>query len=1031
MIVLHGSWLPASGSDAPFALWAETAQPEAQPTRPRGRPRKGAGGITARAHPFAAAAAELYQVLPTPELADEVTEERLIARLPTLADEPQPSRPFLRERAASGSPALASWVVPALTFAPAGALELLAALPATDDTTPGVDVGADLRFWGLAARFALELLAGQRFVPALVAEGDAYMARWRPLLDAPADRERFDQLAAAMPPACRALARNADDQPPAPRALLDDFLSATIDDLAGGAVDFSPYLRSASNPALAWLAALETDPPIVNPPAGFVEQYRAWAGAPTLAPGNFRICFRLEPPDTPSHEGLRLPAASARNWTLRYFLQANDDPSLLVPPEAVWRERGGALKFLNRVFDQPQERLLAGLGHAARVFAPIEASLKSARPEACALTAAEAYAFIREAALLLQASGFGVLLPGLRAGLNLRARLAPKHKRDMPKGGVASLSFDTVIQFNWELALGDQPLSRAEFEQLARLKVPLVQIRGQWVELRPDQLEQALALLKRRDGDGELELAEALRMALAPDTLAGLPVGAVETEGWFGDLLRELSDGAKLQPLPQPSALQGTLRHYQQAGFAWLEFLGRYGLGACLADDMGLGKTVQTIALLLHQKDRELNKPSIIICPTSVVSNWRREIERFAPALRVMVHHGAEREKQHFARQAARHDLVISSYALLHRDEAQLTAVEWSAAILDEAQNIKNPTTRQAQAARKLRAGRRIALTGTPVENRLAELWSIFQFLNPGYLGPQSVFQASLARPIERMQDPAAAQRLKALVGPFIMRRVKTDPAVISDLPAKNEIKLFCNLTREQATLYQAVVRDSLHKIETSEGIERRGVVLSTLLKLKQVCNHPAQFLKDDSALPERSGKLERLAEMLEEVRSVNERALVFTQFAEMGQLLKAHLQALFRDEALFLHGGTPAKQREAMVRRFQDDPHGPFVFILSIKAGGVGLNLTRANHVFHFDRWWNPAVENQATDRAFRIGQTRNVQVYKYLCAGTMEERIDEMIERKRSLAEQIVGTSEAWITELSTEQLRDLFTLRQDAAQ
>ncbi|HEX5691833.1 MAG TPA: DEAD/DEAH box helicase, partial [Roseiflexaceae bacterium] len=473
----------------------------------------------------------------------------------------------------------------------------------------------------------------------------------------------------------------------------------------------------------------------------------------------------------------------------------------------------------------------------------------------------------------------------------------------------------------------------------------------------------------------------------------------------------------------------GTLRHYQQTGYAWLAFLGRYGLGACLADDMGLGKTLQSIALLLHYKDQHIEKPSIIICPTSVVSNWRREVERFAPTLRVLVHHGAEREKDGFAEQAVQHDLVISSYSLLQRDEAQFTSVGWGAAILDEAQNIKNPSTKQAQAARKLPADRRIALTGTPVENRLAELWSIFQYLNPGYLGPQSEFQNTLARPIERMQDVEATQRLKSLVGPFILRRVKTDPAVIDDLPAKNEIKVFCTLTKEQATLYQAVVRDSLEQIEASDGIARRGVVLATLLKLKQVCNHPAQFLKDDSALADRSGKLERLTEMLEEVRSVKERALIFTQFAEMGHMLVAHLRAKFGDEPLFLYGGTSAKQREAMVQRFQEDPHGPFAFILSIKAGGVGLNLTRANHVFHFDRWWNPAVENQATDRAFRIGQTRNVQVYKYLCAGTMEERIDEMIERKRALAEQIVGTSEGWITELSTEQLRDLFTLRADA--
>ncbi len=987
MIVLHGSWLPESGGVAArFALWGEVAQPGASRPRPRGRPRKGAGGVGAHPHPFAATTAALYAALPVASLADDATELPIVAQLPTAGGEPLPSRPFLREGGAPrGTPALSSWAVTALAFAPADALALLASLPPPDDTTPGLDIGADLRFWGAAARFALDLLAGQRFAPALLAEGAQagrpYMARWRALLDAPPDHERLDQLAAAMPPACRALAREPVEQPPTPRVLLSDFLHATVDAIARQTADFNTILRDRSAqlpapmPAQAWLSALASKRPIVQVPPAFVEQYRAWTGAPLAATGNFRICFRLDPPDTPADDALRLPKANARDWTLRYFLQASDDPSLLVPAEAVWRERGSALKFLNRVFDQPQERLLAGLGHAARVFPPVEESLKSARPEAGALTAGEAYAFIREAALLLQANGFGVLLPGLRSGLNIRAKLAPKRQRDQPKGGVASLRFESVIQFNWELALGEQPLTPEEFERLAALKVPLVQIRGQWVELRPEQLEQALAILKRRDSDGELSLVEALRLALAPGELAGMSVGAVETDGWFGDLLHELSNGAKLQPLPQPAELQGILRHYQRAGFAWLDFLGRYGLGACLADDMGLGKSIETLAFLLHQRSAGEAKPSIIICPTSVVSNWRREVERFAPSLRVLVHHGAEREKANFAEQAAQHDLVLSSYALLHRDEEQFTAVEWATAILDEAQNIKNPSTKQAQAARKLPAARRIALTGTPVENRLAELWSIFQFLNPGYLGAQNDFQAQFARPIERMQNPEAAQRLKALVGPFILRRVKTDPAVISDLPEKNEIKVFCNLTKEQATLYEAVVRDSLRKIEESEGIERRGVVLATLLKLKQVCNHPAQFLKDDSALPDRSGKLERLAEMLEEVRSVKERVLIFTQFAEMGHMLKAHLQEIFGDEALFLYGGTPAKQREAMVQRFQEDPHGPFAFILSIKAGGVGLNLTRANHVFHFDRWWNPAVENQATDRAFRIGQTRNVQ--------------------------------------------------------
>jgi SNF2 family DNA or RNA helicase len=371
--------------------------------------------------------------------------------------------------------------------------------------------------------------------------------------------------------------------------------------------------------------------------------------------------------------------------------------------------------------------------------------------------------------------------------------------------------------------------------------------------------------------------------------------------------------------------------------------------------------------------------------------------------------------------------VLISTYALLHRDEAELMEVPWSRVVLDEAQNVKNASTKAAQAARRLPARWRAALTGTPVENRLSELWSLFHFLNPGYLGPAEAFRKRFANPIERASDAGAAAQLKKLVAPFILRRVKTDRAIIQDLPEKLEMKVFSSLTREQATLYEAIVRDSMREIEAAEGIQRRGQILATLTKLKQVCNHPALFLHDRSALDGRSGKLSRLGEMLEEALAVDDRALIFTQYAEMGKLLQASLEAQFGQQVLFLHGAVPAAERDRLVARFQrDDPHAPHLFVLSLKAGGTGLNLTRANHVFHFDRWWNPAVENQATDRAFRIGQTRNVQVHKFICAGTFEEALDELIERKTALSQAIVGTSEAWITEMSTAELRDLFTLR-----
>ncbi len=1055
MDVLHGSWLIGSPTDSNsgLVLWGETNE-----MRPVGR----ATSTRTQPHPFAASAAALWRawltLLPSAEslLKREAEEFTAVVWLPSTRAGPQESPDLVRDQSAAAARGtsrvrLVAWKVDALMIPPAIVPGVLAQLPPGTNTTPGIKIGNDLRFWQQASKFALGLLARQRYAPTLTRGDEHYLALWQPLLDESADQEGVTRLASAMPPIGRAVSRAADvprHETTSPRKLLDNFLIIVVDHFVRWNADpgrYSSRAASSLNPpqtvADAWMDALGADSPIVNESAAnlgpFYEQYRTWA---ELIPGGvsgdtFRICFRLDPPPTVV-AGIFAPRPASRDWKLRYLLQATDDPSLLVPAESVWRERGSTLKFLNRKFDAPQERLLAGLGMASRIFPPIETSLRAARPEECALNVEQAYTFIRETALLLQSSGFDVLVPGVGTKLGVRVNLRPKQKQPMPKGGVAGLTLESIVEYDWQLALGGEPLSREEFEKLAALKVPLVQVRGQWVELRPDHIEQAIKFWERRKGAGELSLQEALRLALSLEPTspaAGLPVAEVVAEGWIGDLMQQLARGEQVHTIPTPDAFYGALRPYQSAGVSWLAFLRQWGLGACLADDMGLGKTPQMIALFLAERERASEngerRPALVICPTSVVSNWQHELARFAPDLRVFAYHGAARKKIDLAMQAAQHDVIISSYALLHRDEKPLSQIEWGDVVLDEAQNIKNPSTKQAQAARKLPAQWRVALTGTPVENRLMELWSIFQFLNPGYLGSQEDFAKRLARPIERANDAAATQQLKALVSPLILRRVKTDPNVIRDLPEKNEMKVFCNLTQEQATLYEAVVRDSIKQIETSEGIERRGIVLATLMKLKQVCNHPAQFLGDGSALPGRSGKLARLTEMLEEVRAVRDRALVFTQFAEMGQMLKGYLQETFGDEVLFLYGSTPAQARPKMIERFQNDPNGPLIFILSLKAGGTGLNLMRANHVFHFDRWWNPAVENQATDRAFRIGQTKNVQVHKFLCAGTFEEKMDEMIERKKALAETVVGTSEAWITELSTEQLRDLFGLRREA--
>jgi SNF2 family DNA or RNA helicase len=395
-----------------------------------------------------------------------------------------------------------------------------------------------------------------------------------------------------------------------------------------------------------------------------------------------------------------------------------------------------------------------------------------------------------------------------------------------------------------------------------------------------------------------------------------------------------------------------------------------------------------------------------------------------------LVHHGVDREKTAaFKRGVAKHAIVVTSYALLARDFETLREIQWGGVILDEAQNVKNPQTLQARAARALEAGYRIALTGTPVENHVGDLWSIMEFLNPGLLGSQAEFKKLFFTPIESGGDKPAAERLARLTRPFVLRRLKTDKSIIRDLPDKLEMKVFCNLTKEQAALYAAVGREAEAVIESADGIKRRGLILAALTKLKQICNHPAHFLGDGSELAGRSGKLARLCEMLEEVLESGERALVFTQYAEMGRLLQRHLGKTFGREVLFLHGGATRAERDLMVERFQAKGEGPAVFVLSLKAGGTGLNLTNATHVFHYDRWWNPAVENQATDRAHRIGQTKKVQVHKFICAGTLEEKIDAMLERKKQSAERIVGAGEGWLTELSNAELRQVFALSAEA--
>jgi SNF2 family DNA or RNA helicase len=784
---------------------------------------------------------------------------------------------------------------------------------------------------------------------------------------------------------------------PDARTAILDFVQAAVDDYAGGVAHYDPTpLPRAATPwppeAKAWAEALGKGETAFKAPARAIqrlaEEIGRWTSALALQHhGAYRTCFRLEPP------------ARRKGWTLEILAQASDDPSLLRPAADLYDE-GRA------------ERLLADLGRAVRVFPPLSRALRQARPKGLALEMEEAAAFLRETSWVLEDSGFGVLIPGERLTrtdpIKATLRVRPGEKRGDGKG----FGLDAIVDYDWALSLGGEAIDPDEFRRLAARKVPLVEIRGQWVLLDPTQVERTLRVL---DGTPqELTIRDAvqatMRAADAPLTVA--------FEGALGD-------AARFVPLDPPPTFHGELRPYQRRGFSWLAFLLDRGLGACLADDMGLGKTIQVIALLLHRK---CGRPSLLVCPTSLVGNWQREIARFAPSLSVGVHHGAERRKK---TDLTSYDLVLTTYALVNRDEKILGAREWEAVILDEAQNVKNPDAGQSKAVRRLKAKARIAMSGTPVENRLSDLWSLMEFLNPGMLGPRETFRRHFAIPIERWGDATRAERLRSATAPFLLRRLKTDKSIIADLPEKQEMKVYCPLTREQATLYQATLDSMLRQIEESEGVQRKGLVLSTLMRLKQICDHPAVFLQDGSALEShRSGKLQRLEEMLEEVVESGDRALIFTQFAAFGERLRRVLSERLAVPSLFLSGATPRKARDGMVARFQSDD-GPPLFILSLKAGGVGLNLTRASHVFHVDRWWNPAVENQATDRAFRIGQRRNVQVHKLICQGTLEEAIDAMIERKTALAEQVVGSGEGWLTELDTRQLGELLRLQPDAVE
>lgn len=1061
MRILH-----AGRADKQFFVWGEGPAERNVLTRKPGRPPK---KPILMPYPYDLGAENLFFSLKELSVDTERIEAKNITVcVPTKAGRPIPSSSMIADPPDSKAKlTLAPWTVSAYLLEAGELLDFLCTCMGKKLLAPGLVPGNDLLWWTEALKFAGSLVAGQKYLPSVKLEDEKYVAVWEPVFIGEA-AEKLANLSKQMPPVARALSCSSPlevlAQPPREPAAFAalEFISWALDSIVRAAFERKKpaqkedIISSFDSIHDAWVSALQSRDRLIQGNekefAQLAAQTQAWQRPlAILTTSPLRLCFRLEEPEEEIEENQSQRDINTSKkksegldadiwvpegmWYLRYFLQPYEDPSLLIPVKDAWKpKKGSPLKKYD--IKNIRQYLLSSLGQAACISAGVTRSLEVPNPAGYTMDNREAYEFLTEKAAALSQAGFGVLLPGwwTRKGTktHLRAQAKVDRQQVQSKSG---LTLDKIIKFNWEMALGDRELTLTELQALAKLKAPLVKVRGQWVEVNDAEIKAALEFWKKNPY-GQASLRDVVKLALgASEETKGFEFEGLNATGWLEELLGQLTERAGFEELQSPVNFSGMLRPYQVRGYSWLAFLRQWGFGACLADDMGLGKTVQTLALIQRdweQTEAASRKPVLLVCPTSVINNWRKEAERFTPKLPVMVHHGISRKKEkEFQKEAKNCAIVVSSYGLIQRDVKFLKEVPWAGIVLDEAQNVKNPETKQAKASRVLPAEYRIALTGTPVENNVGDLWSIMEFLNPGFLGNRASFKKNFFIPIQVEQDKEAARKLKDITGPFILRRLKTDPTIISDLPEKMEMKTYCTLTKEQASLYSAVLEDVEKAMDEAEGIQRRGLILSTLMRLKQICNHPAQFLKDNSSISDRSGKLARLSEMLEIVLENGEKALVFTQFAEMGKILKEHLQERFGCEVLFLYGEISRKKRDRMIERFQDEKEYLPIFILSLKAGGTGLNLTGANHVFHFDRWWNPAVENQATDRAFRIGQTKNVEVYKFICAGTMEERIDEILEKKVEIAENVVGTGEDWLTELSNEELKDLFALREEAVE
>jgi len=910
-------------------------------------------------------------------------------------------------------------------------IPLTEALPALLTADPGQHperpMRRSARVWAAAAAAGVGLVARGRLLPTVGAD-DADVWRAGPL--DPSDLSWLRELAAVFPPTAHALAipGSRPMRLRSPETLIRDLWDAIADLIArspAAAQTTASTAFAAAEPTRVgdlaeWLAdttdglaagarlglRIETVPAPPTPGDGEdlaggededffagLERHRGVIEA-----------YGAEAPGEANGEDEPGPA-----FELVLQLRSNADPSLIVDAASLWNQPE---TVLSRFGPQAETDLLLALRRGAAIWPPLADALRQASPSVIALDDDALTSLLGPAAEELAGAGIEVLWPSslLDDGLRLRAVVAPAPGKLTEAG----FGLEALLEFRWQLTLDGALLDAGEIAALAEAKRPLIRLRGRWVIL-----DRALLDRLRRPPRTRMRTTEALGAILAGEAEIDGETVEITAEGSLADLAARIASlGSAPEPVEPPPGLTATLRPYQQRGLAWLSAMCDSGLGGCLADDMGLGKTVQIIALHLCSRDLKAG-PTLVVCPASLLGTWEREIRRFAPEIPVRRFHGGGRHLQELAVD----EIALVTYGVVRRDSALLAEISWGLVVADEAQHVKNPESRTARELRAIPAPARIALTGTPVENRLSELWAILDWTTPGLLGHLEAFIRRVAAPIELYRDPETTRRFAALIRPFLLRRRKTDPGIAPELPRKTETDQLVPLTAEQVTLYEAMVRETMQAIATAEGIERAGLVFKLLTGLKQICNHPAQYLKQPGPLPGRSGKLAAFDELADVILANGESMLVFTQYTQMATLLQQHLDTR-GIRSLFLHGGVPVRRREEMVAEFQAG-HAP-VFLLSLKAGGTGLTLTRATHVLHYDRWWNPAVEDQATDRAYRIGQDRPVQVHRLIAEGTIEDKIAALLESKRELAEAVVGSGERWISELSDGELSELVSLR-----